>query len=254
MALLSLQHSVPLEALAQGAEPIRVLATDNGNDYPNGLTFHIRAEADQPIVQIEVYYRIQGGGSTTRQPVTFEPGTTVLAAYTWDTSRITVAPSSPVIYYWKLVDQGGNRLTTPERSVHYDDLRFAWHELGDPELIVRWYEGDETFGGFVYGTAQAALAQMIEQSGQGLAFPVFVLLYANDEDFGSWHSYVDKWVGGQAFPALGVTTEIIPPDSDRAWIEDVIPHEIAHLFFYQALHGGMASWPAWLDEGLAQYY
>jgi hypothetical protein len=55
IALLSLHHSVPLGALAQGVEPIRVLATDIKNDYPNSLTFRIRAEADQPIVQIEVY-------------------------------------------------------------------------------------------------------------------------------------------------------------------------------------------------------
>ena len=157
-------------------------------------------------------------------------------------------------YYWKLEDEEGNRLTTPEQTVYYDDLRYEWREIRDPSLIVRWYEGDEAFGRSVYETAQAALAQMVEQSGRELDFPVFVLLYANDEDFGSWHSYVDKWVGGQAFPALGVTAEIIPPDANRAWIEDVLPHEIAHLFFYQALRGGLSSWPAWLDEGLAQYY
>jgi hypothetical protein len=244
----------PHDALAQATEPIRVLETAAQNDYPNGLTFTLHAEADRPLAQIEVYYRTQGSGSTTRQPVAFEPGQEVLALYTWDTSRITVAPSTPVIVYWKLADEDGNRLTTPEQTVYYDDLRYEWREIRDPKLIVRWYEGDEAFGRFVYQTAQAALRQMETSSGQELALPVFVLLYANDEDFGSWHSYVDRWVGGQAFPPLGVTAEIVPPNADRAWIEDVLPHEIAHLFFYQALRGGMSSWPAWLDEGLAQYY
>jgi len=51
---------------------------------------------------------------------------------------------------------------------------------------------------------------MEAQSGEGLAFPVFVLLYADEADFRSWHS-------------------------------DVFPHEIAHLFFYQALRGGMST-------------
>lgn len=254
IAWLLLVSIVPPDAVAQSKEPIRVLKTDIKNDYPEGLTFDIHVEADRPLVRIDVYYRTQGGGSTTRQPVDFETSKEVSASYTWDTSRITVAPSSPVIVYWKLEDEAGNRLTTPEQTVTYDDLRYAWREIRDPDLIVRWYEGDEAFGRFVHETARKALAQMVEQSGQELAFPVFVLLYANDEDFGSWHSYVDKWVGGQAFPPLGVTAEIIGPDSNRAWIEDVLPHEIAHLFFYQALHGGLASWPAWLDEGLAQYY
>jgi hypothetical protein len=119
---------------------------------------------------------------------------------------------------------------------------------------VRWYAGDDALGQAVYDTAREALGRMVGQSGRELDFPVYVLLYADGEDFGSWHSYVDQWVGGQAFPPLGVTTQIVPPNTSRAWIEDVIPHEIAHLFFYQVMQGGMASWPAWLDEGLAQYY
>ncbi len=254
LAVLLFQPIGRQPALAQDSEPIRVISSDAENNYPDSLTFRIRAEADQPIVKIHLYYRTQGSGSTTRQPVDFETGTRVSAAYTWDTSRITVAPSTPVVYYWKLEDQAGNQLTTPEQVVYYDDLRFPWREISDPKLIVRWYEGDDALGQAVYDTAQKALAQMVEQSGQELDYPVYVLLYADDEDFGSWHSYVDKWVGGQAFPPLGVTAQIVPPSTSRAWIEDVIPHEIAHLFFYQVMQGGMSSWPAWLDEGLAQYY
>jgi len=254
IALLFCLAVAPPRALAQGREPIRVLSSETENHFPDGLTFHLHADADQPLVRIDVYYRTQGGGSTARQPVEFEPGKEVVASYTWDTSRTTVVPSSPVTFYWKLQDQAGNQLTTPEQTVYYDDLRFSWREISDPDLIVRWYEGDEDFGRFAYQTARRALDQMVEQSGQELAYPVFVLLYANDEDFGSWHSYVDEWVGGQAFPRLGVTTQIVPPDSRPAWIEDVLPHEVAHLFFYQALKGALSSWPAWLDEGLAQYY
>jgi hypothetical protein len=254
LALFLIQYLEPRTTMAQGSQPIRVLFTDIENDYPNGLTFRIGVESDHSVIKATLYYRTQGSSSTSIQPIDVEPGTEVTATYTWDTSRITVAPSSPILYHWVLQDQADNRLVVPEQKVYYDDLRFSWQELSDPELIVRWYEGDDDFGRFVYETARQALNQMKEQSGQGLGFPVFVLLYANDADFGSWHSYVDEWVGGQAFPPLGVTAEIIPPHSDEAWIQDVIPHEIAHLFFHQAVHDGMASWPAWLDEGLAQYY
>ena len=34
----------------------------------------------------------------------------------------------------------------------------------------------------------------------------------------------------------------------------MIPHEIAHLFFYQVINADIYFWPSWLDEGLAQYY
>ena len=128
IVLLLLVFIAPLETLAQDKEPIRVLATDTRNNYPDGLIFTLQAEADHPLARIEVYYRTQGGGSTTRQPVEIEPGQEVLASATWDTSRITVAPSTPVIAYWKLEDEEGNRLTTPEQTVYYDDLRYEWRE------------------------------------------------------------------------------------------------------------------------------
>ena len=92
----------PLRAIAQGGEPIRVLSGETENHFPDGLTFHLHAEADQPLVRIDVYYRTRGSGSTARQPVDLQPGKEVVASYTWDTSRITVAPSSPVTFYWVL--------------------------------------------------------------------------------------------------------------------------------------------------------
>ncbi len=244
----------PHETAAQENPPIRILSINIENDYPDGLTFRIHAEADSPISNIMLYFKEQGDISTTRQPVEFVSGTEVITSFTWDTSRITVAPSSPIFFYWILADEQGNQITTPEELVYFDDLRFPWVEISDPELVVRWYEGSDTFGQFIYEAARQSLTRMEDQTGEELAFPIFVLVYANKEDFASWHFYVDDWVGGQAFTPLGITTEIISPYSSPDWILDVIPHEIAHLFFYQVMDSPLASWPSWLDEGLAQYY
>ena len=244
----------PLEAAAQENPPLRVISINIENDYPDGLTFRIHAEADSPIIKIMLYFKEQGDISTTRQPVEFVSGTEVITSFTWDTSRITVAPSSPIFFYWILADEQGNQFTTPEELVYYDDLRFPWMEISDLELVVRWYDGTDAFGQFIYEAARQSLTRMEEQTGEELTFPIFVLVYANKEDFASWHFYVDDWVGGQAFTPLGITTEIISPYSSPDWILDVIPHEIAHLFFYQVMDSPLASWPSWLNEGLAQYY
>jgi hypothetical protein len=254
--VLILATSLPLIAARQFQEsgPIRVLSSYAENNFPDSLTFNISAEADSPIISVSLYYFTLGDISATRQPIEITPGPHVSGAYTWDTSRITVPPSAPVFFYWELDDEAGNELTTEEQVFPYDDMRFPWNEVSDDEIVVRWYEGSQDFGNFVYQTSRRALDQMKAEAGRGLDFPIYILLYANHDDFSSWHFYVDEWVGGQAFTDMGITTQIIGSNASRSWIETVIPHEIAHLFFYQAVHTGLAGWPAWVDEGLAQYY
>ena len=235
-------------------EIIQVISTDIENNFPSSLTFQITVQSEKPIEKIFFYYKFQGSLSTQSQPIDFESSTNVNASYTWDTSGITNAPSTPIFYYWRIVDQDGNQLQTEEELTYYDDIRFDWQELKSSELILRWYEGDTEFGNRIFDVAQRSLAQMKEETNRELDFPLFIILYANEDDFKSWHYFVHDWVGGQAFPAFGVTTQIISPSANQEWIEDVIPHEIAHLFFYQIINAHANLWPAWLDEGFAQHY
>lgn len=253
LIIISIQHP-PKIGLAQEGETIEVISTDIENNFPNGLTFQISVQSEKPITRIKLYYRFQGSISTNSQPIEFDSAEYVNASYTWDTSGRTIAPSTPITYYWQITDQDGNKLTTPETQIYYDDNRFNWQELSSPEIILRWYEGDEEFGQDIFIVAEEALAQMKNQTNRQLDFPIFILLYANEDDFISWHFYVEDWVGGQAFPSLGVTAQIVPTTTRQGWIENVIPHEIAHLFFYQIINTDTNSWPSWLNEGFAQYY
>lgn len=224
------------------------------NRYPDALTFRISAESQSPAARVVLYYRTQATEGPTYQPVVVPRTRRLRAEYTWDTSRFTVAPSTPVYYYWRLEDVAGNVLQTEEQKVFYDDLRFDWSERRESDLILRWYAGGADFGDFVFSAALEALGAMKTHTGRSPDFPIIVLLYADDTDFASWHFHVEDWVGGQAFPPLGVTTQIVPPSSPQSWITEVIPHEIAHLFFYQVAHSELSGWPTWLDEGFAQYF
>lgn len=235
-------------------EGFEFLAFEVENNFPNSIAFYMSASSDQPIRRVNFFYYTQGQDARNLERVEFSSGETVTASYTWDTERITVAPSTPIYFYWELEDEQGNEFVSEEMLVYYDDLRFAWNEVADEEIIVRWYDGDQVFGEFIYETARAALDQMKATTDSTLEFPIFVLLYADFADFASWHFYVEDWVGGQAFTPLGVTTQIINPRESVDWIRDVIPHEIAHLFFYQQINTNLASWPSWMDEGFAQYF
>lgn len=233
---------------------IRPGETKVTNHFPDGLTFTLEAESDFEITHAE-FIRYHGSTASREiDSIEIENANDFLITYHWDTSRFTVAPSSKILFNWELEDSQGNKLSTPQEEFDYDDVRFDWNERRDDELIVRWYEGDQEFGARIFQIARLSLTKMEAQSDQKLDFPVIVLLYANESDFQSWHFYVEDWVGGQSFTAQGITTQILPSWTSPEWILDVIPHEIAHLFFYQIIESSWANWPPWLDEGLAQYY
>ena len=244
----------PVDRSASGAEGIEILSIEVENNFPDSITFEVVATSNVPMRRVALYHRLQGRDSHNLEMVSYSSGDEVHASFTWDTERFTIAPSSPIYFYWELEDESGNLFVSEEMLVYYDDIRFAWHEIKDDEIIVRWYEGNQEFGELVYITARESLDQMKSATGAGLEFPVFVLLYANWNDFASWHFYVEDWVGGQAFTPLGVTTQILNSRDSISWITDVIPHEIAHLFFYQQIYTNLSSWPSWLDEGFAQYF
>ncbi len=235
-------------------EGFQFLAFEVENSYPDSISFYLSAHSETPIRRVAFFYRLQGQESRNLERVEFASGDNITASYTWDTARITVAPSTPIYFNWELEDESGNLFISDEMLVYYDDLRFAWNEINDDEIIVRWYEGDQAFGEFIFETARDSLDQMEAITGAGLEFPIFVLLYPTFEDFASWHFYVEDWVGGQAFTPLGITTQIINSRDSESWVRNVIPHEIAHLFFYQQINTNLASWPSWMDEGFAQYF
>jgi len=54
---------------------------------------------------------------------------------------------------------------------------------------------------------------------------------------------------------MGLTVQIISPSDSWDWVQSVICHEVAHLFFYQATHNDLSLGPGtWISEGYAQYH
>jgi hypothetical protein len=138
-------------------EGIEFLSFEVENNYPDAITFYVSATSELPVVRVAFFNWLEGQNSRSLERVEFSSGETVTSSYTWDTERITVAPSTPIYFYWELEDEAGNIFVSDEMLVYYDDLRFAWNEINDEEIIVRWYEGKQEFGEFVYDTARISL-------------------------------------------------------------------------------------------------
>jgi hypothetical protein len=224
------------------------------NHYPESLSFFIKAESsDSEIDSAMLFYATRDATSTTRQIVEIEPANQVELSYTWDTNDITIPPSTPIVYHWEVVDTLGNRSSSEEETIYYDDVRYAWNILENENIAVWWHDRSSSFGDDVFEIAQEAFNEQQKMFRSDPEYQIRIITYNSFEEFAEWHSFVSEFTGGQAFPSIGVTTQIVSAYSsvDR-WLSDVVPHEISHLYFYQATYHPSTNPPAWLNEGLAQ--
>jgi hypothetical protein len=233
--------------------------TDITNEYPATVTFEVEAESTAGTIDsVEFNLAVRGAASVSMEPAEFEPGPKVVARFTWKTLRDSIPPGTPIRYSWTVRDDAGNKVTTEPVDYTVVDSRFSWQTLESDDIALWWYAGDAEFGQGIFDAAVRALADMEENTGQSAPDRIHVVLYGNDEDFDSWHSYAREWVGGEAFSAMGLTVQIVPPGNSQRierWINQVIPHEIAHLFFHQLTSTPLSSGPpTWLNEGFAQYH
>ncbi|NJL34669.1 MAG: hypothetical protein HC893_13455 [Chloroflexaceae bacterium] len=156
-------------------------------------------------------------------------------------------------YRWIVRDTAGNVLETEPQLVTYQDTRFPWQERTDRGVTVYWYEGGDAFGDELIGTAGRALDRLQAELGATVTDPIKIYIYANGADMrDALRSNSVEWVGGQAFPSLGIVLGIVAP-GNIAEARRIIPHELSHQVLHQALDNPYGGWPLWFDEGLAVF-
>ncbi len=225
------------------------------NNFPDGLTFNVTATAvEGDIVSAKLYYAVRNAVSTSQQRIDVEPANQVELRYEWDISDTTMPPSTAVFYHWEVVDSAGNRIKSEEQVVYYDDTRYEWDVFEDENIAVWQHDRPKQLGQSVFAIAQRAIAEQKDVFQTDLEYQIRIIIYNDFDEFADWHAYVNEFIGGQAFPAQGITAQIVGSDgSTDRWLNDVIPHEISHLYFYQVSTHPLSQPPTWLNEGVAQY-
>ncbi len=238
--------------------PIHFGPTEIQNDFPHSLTFQVTASSDEgDITKAELFYAAGNEISSvsfTSESIEFEPGPKVELTYTWDTSDSTAVPSTPILFYWQVFDSAGNQAQSEEIFVRYEDIRFNWQLLETEDVGVWWHDRPESFGKRVFAIAQAAVDQQSDLFQSELDYQIVIIIYNDAEEFNAWQGLSFDWVGGQAYPNYGITTQIVPASRlQNQWLRGVIPHEISHLYLAQVTYSLLSSVPAWFNEGVAQY-
>ncbi len=224
------------------------------NHFPEGLTFQIHARSSSKITSARLFYRWRGDAAFNMEKVEIEsPDYAQALTFSLLTLR-SLPPGAEVTNYWEITLEDGSTAHSDEVSTDYEDANYDWKVLENEQIAVLWHDRQQAIGEQVFDIAQMAVASQSKMFGAELDDQMRIVIYNSFEEFAAWHGSIGEFIGGQAFPEFGITAQILPDEAHQNWWQyEVIPHEIAHLYFYQVTNHPDVYPPIWLNEGVAQY-
>jgi len=236
-------------------EPLLDAHLSTTTDFPNGLTFHLRADTPVVIDRAEVRYQVDQlscGTGTASGLVTFAPSANPSLEWEWDLRDAGGLPvGAKVTYHWVLSGEGRS-FETPSESVVYEDPRFDWRTIASDHTQIQWYAGSDAFARDLLQTADGGINQLERSTGVVPDDIVTVRIYATAEAMRETVLFSPEWAGGIAFPRHNLVAMGIG-ENNLSWGRDAMVHEMTHVVIGQATFRCGSSLPAWLDEGLAVY-
>jgi hypothetical protein len=238
------------------AGDIKLLDSSTEADFPNLLTFNVRAESTAPITLIRLRYEVEKkvyAPSFAEAWPEFQPAKNVRASWSWDMRKAWLPPGGKVTYWWVIEDSAGNRLQTPQKSISFDDIRYKWQRISDQNINIYWYQGSRSFANDLLKAAVDAKELLERDTGATLDKPVYIYIYANSSDLLGSIIDADEWTGGVAYVGFNIISIGISPNN-LTWGKKAVAHEMGHLLIQQVTaspYGDIR--PLWLHEGLAMH-
>jgi hypothetical protein len=231
---------------------IRIVGDSAEPAFPERVTFTLEAQSSAGMIEsVQLLYGEQRSEALTIVDLPVTPAETVRVEHVLDTRVYYSPPGTAIVYRWVLRDSAGAVFESEPQSFVFHDERFNWRERNERNITVLWYRGDDAFGDELLQTSLRTLDRLEREIGATLNQPVRIYIYASISDMRSaLQSNEVEWVGGQAWPGLGVIVAAIEPgDTDE--VRRIVPHELSHQVLHQAIENPYGGAPVWFDEGLA---
>jgi hypothetical protein len=226
---------------------------------PDGYTFHVSITSPGVIPKSGRFTMIYLESHQLAGSLRIDKNHPEQLSYYVDTSSMFIFPFVPLKVQWDISDTQGRTGSSGLQVIEGEDPRYKWETIESEkwELSIHYHDRDAAFGRTLLEAAEQSAEMMEDDFNIHLARPIQVIVYNTHDEIVGYLDSFDENTGGQAFSNLGVTIQVIENSAGmQTWIEDVIPHEISHLYFYQATGGDDEGWeytaPSWLNEGLAE--
>jgi hypothetical protein len=245
-----------IPASVTAASDIRLVSSDTKIDFPNLLTFNVKADSSAPITRVRLRYQVD---KMTYAPAyaeawpDFQPGKSISTTWAWDMRKGSLPPGAKITYWWVIQDSTGNRLTTARETFNFDDTRYKWQKVSDRMITIYWYQGSNSFADQLLKAAVDARATLEQDTGVILDKPVSLYIYANYADLRGSIVSPEAWTGGVAYAGFNIISIGIS-SNNLDWGKGAVAHELGHLITHQVTVSPYGSGlPPWLDEGLAMH-
>lgn len=163
-------------------------------------------------------------------------------------------PFAYITYWWEYRDAQGSPRSTDKTRFLYEDNRFNWQTRQEGAITLYWVAGGADLMRNALDIAEASLAEIQETLQAPAGEAVTLYIYPSLPDLQSALGLTGRnWVGGQAYPEIGVVLLAISPSAEATIkMKRDIPHELTHKVLYDLTGAqGYAALPIWFVEGLA---
>jgi Peptidase MA superfamily len=248
------QEVTAVEDAALAIPELAIAHNEATVDFPEGITFTLGAESADPIANVELLYHAPGRETLSVELPPFTAGSTELAIeQPVDLRAGQLPPGIDVLYHWRITENDGDIVETPEQTLSWADDRYDWTSLEGPRVTVYTYGADTAFQQLILDTAEETITQLSEAYGATVDQRVRLWAYSTREDYASSlpPGFV-QWSAGFNRPDLHVINLVLP-SGNADEVKNLVPHEVSHQVLYQATRNPFGKPPAWFDEGLAVY-
>jgi hypothetical protein len=254
--------TLAVAALAPAVRPAAAAVVTFGEPaarpvYGESVTFTIPIEHSGPLSRVELQLRFPAslGPFVVSVPVTDAASQT--AAYTLDVSGGGhIVPNTTIEATWAAYPEAGKPpVLSSTESVAYADTDHEWRTLKGDVVTVHWYDGGDAFARRAVQIGDQAVKDASAKLGVENVRPVDFFIYADNDSFRkALGPGTRENVGGEAHADIRTLFALIEPSAiDDTWVRIVIPHELVHLVFGDAVDNPFRGPPRWFNEGLAVY-
>ncbi|GIW06715.1 MAG: hypothetical protein KatS3mg060_1520 [Dehalococcoidia bacterium] len=245
---------VPSVGHVAAADGITVLDDTAQTEWPDSITFTLKATAAAEITRIRIEYWYTSNTRAGGNP-TFTPGKEVTAEFKLRTrGSQDVPPGALITYRYTIEDAAGTTLRTEPKQYRFIDTRSRWQTLQDGLITVLYTDRTQARAQSVLQSAVRTVNALRDQAGVQLSEPLTIVAYATTADLDSAYPPRSQSSRGTraGVSVSGFNVVLITTDGDAV---GTTAHEVTHAVVEDTI-GPAASggFPMWLNEGLATYF